>query len=193
MTTVKPPPGDGSAHRLGEAPGDTEPEPGRTPLTEAPGRGEQGSLGGRGNAGTGVDDPQLDAVGQSLRADRHGRAAEAQGVVHDVGDDPFEEDGVGENLGQELVDVDVDVHRAGLGQGGDGVGGDLLVADRSQARGDGACGQPRGVEQVVDEPDEAVGRLLDGHGELGTVGLGQVQLRISQAGHRGLDRRQRAP
>ena len=112
----------------------------------------------------------------------------AQGVVDDVGDDALEEPGVGEDVGQELVDVDAD--RRLRWYRGEHAGHDLVVSGRGEPWQHRAGREPGGVEQVVDEAGEPVGRFLDRGGELGPVRHREAQVRVAQAADGGLDRRQ---
>ena len=67
-----------------------------------------------GDSGSAVDDAQLDGVGVGAGAQRDRRVVSvAQRVVDDVGDDAFEQAGVGEDLGDVLVDLDLDAVAAG--------------------------------------------------------------------------------
>ena len=99
---------------------------------------------------------------------RAGRSAgrPAHRVLHEVGDDPLEQRGVGAHRAQRLRHVVDDAVRA-LAEARDRGGHDLLEVHRPQRRLQHAGLQAAHVEQVRHQRGEAVGLLLDGLEELG--------------------------
>ena len=138
---VSPPPGVSSAVSVPpmasvkpRATRRPEAEPARVAVAEPLERGEQPIGLAAGDAGSAVDDAQFHAVGVGAGAQGDRRAAAvAQRVVDDVGDDAFEQAGVGEDLGDVLVDLDLDAVRAV--EAAQCERRHLVVADRLELRG----------------------------------------------------------
>jgi hypothetical protein len=95
--------------------------------------------------------------------------------------------GIGEHVVHRLGHVDDDV--AGVGpEAGDGTDDDLLHADRPQLDGQRRCLHPAHVQQVADDVAEAIGLLLDRRLELVTRRAGPLDVALTQARDRRLDR-----
>ena len=177
--------GERAAHGLGEPAGDAEPQPSgrRGRGRRGAGRRRRAARRRRGHPGPGVDDPQLDAV--AVRAGPHrDRCARAvpERVVDEVGDHPLEQAGVGEDLGQPLVDLDRDARGTGSQvETGAAPARRRRRTRRVAARGRRRRSAGRRVEQVRDQGRQPVRGLLDGGGQLGAVVVGQVQVRVAQA------------
>ena len=115
-----------------------------------------------------------------------------QRVLDEVGDDAFEERGVGSHGGEGLGHIGY--HGTGpFAEARERGGNDLLQMHRSQEWFDHAGLEPAHVQQVADEGVQAVGFVLDRCEELGDVLVTPLDVRLAQAGHRRLDRRERGP
>ena len=113
----------------------------------------------------------------------------AQRIADDVGQRPFEQGGIGEHVRQCLGDVDLDapVRCPGAADRGEG---DLLDTDRLELDVQRRRLQATHVEQVADDRRQPIGLLLDGLVELGDRVRRPVDVALTKAGDRRLDRRQ---
>src|SRR5258708_549594 len=122
-----------------------------------------------------VDDIDQDPVAHPSRVDPdYGVGRVSQRVVDQVGQDPFEQPGVGHHDG--VTDVNLDAVDGGSVE----AGGAFADADQGalhrflqvhvvQFRADYAGGQPRRIEQISDQCGELVDGLLDGGEQFGGV------------------------
>jgi hypothetical protein len=140
-------------------------------------------------AGSVVADPQFHLVVADGGAGDHGfGVAVGERVGGDVGDDAFEQAGVGQDGWGGVVDLHGDQVR-GV-HGGQRGPEDLVVAHGAQLGVHGPGGQPGRVEQVGGQRLEPVGAFFD-RGQLGGgVGRAQVQRGVAEATRGGLDRGQ---
>ena len=165
--------GQRAPHRFGQAAGQGQTQPDTAAavvaVAEALEGQEHGVAFGGGDAGTVVDDPQLDAVavGAAGHARRDVPGAVAQGVGEQVDQDAFEQAGVGLHLREGVGDVEDD----GCGAVGavEGAGDRFVERDRVQGDADGVGLQAAHVQEVLDQGREPGEGLSGGRDQFGAL------------------------
>ena len=122
----------------------------------------------RGDTGTVIDDPEVDAIVHATRGDARGLVVRrpAHRVLDEVRHDPLEQRGVGAHRIQRLRHV-VDHAVRALAQARDRGGYHLFEVHRPEHRLQHAGLQAAHVEQVRHERGEAIGFVFDRLEELG--------------------------
>jgi hypothetical protein len=145
------------------------------------------------DAGPVVDDVNLDPVAQGAGAEERratGRAV-SKGVGDEVGDDSFQEGGVGQAVGKVLGEPDDDVVAPGP-EVVQGERDDLIERHRPDEHAERPCLQAAQVKQVLHQPDQPVQGLVGGGQQLVAVVRCPGDIAAAEAANRGLGRGERA-
>jgi hypothetical protein len=182
-----------------DGPRDGQPEPAPRPLglLAATIEGLEDLLALRGwdpRAFVGHADADRLALTRDVDTDGAARRRVPRRVLDEVGQHLVELHRVGGDLGELLGDLQLDPHVVELvAHPGEHGLGHLLDVGRHPPRDEGARTDPREIEDVADQPVQAVGLLEDGHQEFTLLG-GVVHGRhVEQARDPRLDRRERRP